>query len=86
MSPSAPGALPSIRGICPGCLAGPEWLWKEHTGMTCGGNQLGIHEPEEPPESSAWDFPLGAHLDEEMPQCECTRWVLNPPLAPPGQT
>lgn len=86
MSPSAPGGLPSIRWICPCCLAGPEWLWKEHTGSEPWRKPLEIHEPEEPPDSSAWAFSPGAHLDEEVLQCDCTRWVLTPPLAPPDQT
>lgn len=79
MSPSAPEGLPSTRWIC---LAGPEWLWNGTQGLSPGGIQLEIQEP---PESSGWDFSLGTHLGEEVLQCGCRRWVLNPPLAPPAQ-
>lgn len=38
MSPSAPEELPSTRWIC---LAGPEWLWKGHTGTEPWRNPAG---------------------------------------------
>lgn len=68
MSPSAPGGLrfPSSDGSAHAAWQGQSGFGRSTQGLSHGGKQLLIHEPEEPPDSSAWDFLLGTHLDEEV--------------------
>lgn len=49
---------PQLQGDFPASDGSAHAAWQGQS----GGNQLGTHEPEEPPDSSAWDLSLGAHL------------------------
>lgn len=58
--------FPASGGSAHAAWQGQSGSGRSTQGLSHGGNQLEIHEPQEPPDSSAWDFSLGAHLDEEV--------------------